>query len=123
MDTVDARGTKRTCQNDDCGSRFYDLNRNPIVCPICETVYALAHAPAGAVTPEETKAKEVKRRPNPDTDDKDKDTEDGELADIEADDAIPDDDDEDDTFLEDEEEDEGTVTTIIPGIAEDKEES
>jgi len=30
-------GTKRTCHN--CGSRFYDLNRNPIVCPVCETVF------------------------------------------------------------------------------------
>ena len=32
-----ARGTKRVCQN--CGSKFYDLNRDPITCPICETVY------------------------------------------------------------------------------------
>ena len=34
-----ARGTKRTCQNSDCGSRFYDLNRDPAECPICGTVY------------------------------------------------------------------------------------
>src|SRR5688572_13608220 len=32
-----ARGTKRVCPN--CGSKFYDLNRAPITCPICETVY------------------------------------------------------------------------------------
>ena len=32
-----ARGTKRVCQN--CGSKFYDLNRSPITCPICHTVY------------------------------------------------------------------------------------
>ena len=30
-------GTKRTCQ--DCAARFYDLQRNPIVCPKCETVF------------------------------------------------------------------------------------
>ena len=30
-------GTKRTCQN--CEARFYDLQRNPIVCPKCETVF------------------------------------------------------------------------------------
>ncbi len=30
-------GTKRTCQN--CGARFYDLHRSPIVCPICATVF------------------------------------------------------------------------------------
>jgi uncharacterized protein (TIGR02300 family) len=31
------RGTKRVCQS--CGSKFYDLNRDPIVCPICQAVY------------------------------------------------------------------------------------
>lgn len=29
-------GTKRTCQ--DCGVRFYDLRRDPAVCPACNTV-------------------------------------------------------------------------------------
>jgi uncharacterized protein (TIGR02300 family) len=32
-----ARGTKRVCQN--CGSKFYDLNRDPITCPICQSIY------------------------------------------------------------------------------------
>src|SRR5215470_3236129 len=32
-----AWGTKRQCPN--CGARFYDLNRDPIVCPKCQTVY------------------------------------------------------------------------------------
>ena len=41
-----ARGTKRTCQNGTCGSRFYDLGRSPIVCPICGSTYAIAHGPA-----------------------------------------------------------------------------
>src|SRR5262245_10149324 len=36
------RGTKRTCQNPECGSRFYDLNRQPITCPACGAVYELA---------------------------------------------------------------------------------
>ncbi|MGB0671459.1 MAG: TIGR02300 family protein, partial [Rhodospirillales bacterium] len=27
-------GTKRACQS--CGARFYDLGRNPIVCPKCD---------------------------------------------------------------------------------------
>jgi uncharacterized protein (TIGR02300 family) len=39
------RGTKRTCQNPECGSRFYDLNRDPITCPTCSTVYQIAVAP------------------------------------------------------------------------------
>ena len=33
MSTKAERGTKRTCQNPECGSRFYDLNRDPIICP------------------------------------------------------------------------------------------
>ncbi|ACK49588.1 conserved hypothetical protein [Methylocella silvestris BL2] len=30
-------GNKRQCQN--CGTRFFDLNKNPIVCPKCGTVF------------------------------------------------------------------------------------
>ncbi len=30
-------GTKRLCQA--CGTRFYDMMKNPIVCPKCEEVY------------------------------------------------------------------------------------
>ncbi|MBU2583529.1 MAG: TIGR02300 family protein [Alphaproteobacteria bacterium] len=118
MATADARGTKRTCQNDDCGARFYDLNRDPIVCPNCETAYVIAHARPGAVIVDDVKPKEAKRS-KPEVDGDEAVTEDGELADIETDDAIPDDDDDDsDTFLEDEEDEEGSVTDIIPGIAD-----
>ena len=38
-----ARGTKRVCPS--CGARFYDLNRSPITCPVCQAVYQLT-APA-----------------------------------------------------------------------------
>ncbi len=34
------RGTKRVCQS--CGSKFYDLNRDPITCPMCQSVYQVA---------------------------------------------------------------------------------
>jgi len=30
-------GTKRLCAG--CGAKFYDLNKTPIVCPKCETVF------------------------------------------------------------------------------------
>jgi uncharacterized protein (TIGR02300 family) len=30
-------GAKRTCHS--CGARFYDLCRDTIVCPVCDTVY------------------------------------------------------------------------------------
>jgi uncharacterized protein (TIGR02300 family) len=31
------RGTKRVCQS--CGGKFYDLNRDPAICPLCQSVY------------------------------------------------------------------------------------
>jgi uncharacterized protein (TIGR02300 family) len=34
-----ARGAKQTCVNEDCGRRFYDLQRSPVVCPYCGTPY------------------------------------------------------------------------------------
>jgi uncharacterized protein (TIGR02300 family) len=33
-------GTKRLCGN--CGAKFYDLSKDPIVCPKCHTVMVLA---------------------------------------------------------------------------------
>ncbi len=49
-------GVKRTCQN--CGARFYDLSRDPIVCPVCSTVYDVERLPrtrrGGGVVKEET---------------------------------------------------------------------
>ena len=38
-------GTKRLCAN--CGAKFYDLSKIPIVCPKCATVFQVA-APARA---------------------------------------------------------------------------
>ncbi|MBO0712763.1 MAG: TIGR02300 family protein, partial [Acetobacteraceae bacterium] len=35
-------GTKRLCAS--CGAKFYDLNKDPIVCPKCGTVYEVAVA-------------------------------------------------------------------------------
>jgi uncharacterized protein (TIGR02300 family) len=40
------RGTKRVCQS--CGSKFYDLNRDPITCPMCQSVYQMAATSARA---------------------------------------------------------------------------
>jgi uncharacterized protein (TIGR02300 family) len=38
-----ARGTKHVCPS--CGARFYDLNRTPIVCPACQSIYQAAPPP------------------------------------------------------------------------------
>ena len=36
----DEWGTKRACPK--CGIRFYDLNRDPIICPSCDATFDLA---------------------------------------------------------------------------------
>jgi uncharacterized protein (TIGR02300 family) len=48
-------GTKRLCPA--CGTKYYDLNRNPITCPHCGTIFepaagAKAMPPERAVAPE-----------------------------------------------------------------------
>ena len=53
-------GTKRLCGN--CGAKFYDLNKDPIVCPKCQTVMALA-AVAARSRPEPVAARAAKPEP------------------------------------------------------------
>src|SRR6187549_4069975 len=38
-----ALGTKRICTG--CEAKFYDLGKDPIVCPTCDTVYVAPKAP------------------------------------------------------------------------------
>jgi uncharacterized protein (TIGR02300 family) len=123
MSTKQARGTKRTCQNSGCGSRFYDLNHDPISCPVCGTNYVIASAPlmsdpvserivepnkefadTGALAPGD--APEVAAEELPEVD--------GAEEPVAAE--------EDETFLEEEEEDGGGVSDIIGGHGEDEEE-
>lgn len=53
-----ARGTKRVCPS--CGARFYDLNRSPITCPVCQAVYQLTVSRRGERGQSaETKAEET----------------------------------------------------------------
>ncbi|MDX2289226.1 MAG: TIGR02300 family protein [Hyphomicrobiaceae bacterium] len=114
MPTKDARGTKRTCQSNECGLRFYDLNRNPISCPNCGTIYEIAHAPAGAVIeaiePTRPKAKRAEYEP---VAEEAVPAEAEELASIETDEDLGEEA-ADETFLEDEEEG-GNVGEIIGG--------
>lgn len=39
MATKANRGTKRQCLNEECNAPFYDLNREPIACPVCGSVF------------------------------------------------------------------------------------
>jgi uncharacterized protein (TIGR02300 family) len=131
MSTKADRGTKRSCQNSQCGSRFYDLNRDPISCPICGSIYELAVSPvavaAAAPVPAAEKAarKPVKKPVYPVESVKPEDAPEAEaeeaLASIEGEEepaASAD----DETFLEEEEEDGADMTGIIGGPAAEPEE-
>lgn len=121
-----ARGVKRTCQSDECGARFYDLNRDPIICPICGSIYEIASNPAAAAAAAAAEAKAAARKAKkPDIADADSDdlpAVEGEeaLADIETEEPVTDA--EDETFLE-EEEDSGDVSGMIAGVEGGEEES
>lgn len=110
-----ARGTKRTCQNDDCASRFYDLNRDPIVCPICDTEYVIATAPPPAPEPEA--AKEEKKEKPAEAGAQGDDALDAadSIEDIEDSDDIDNDDDNDTFLATDDDQDETVVPEIIVG--------
>jgi hypothetical protein len=45
-----SKGFKRVCQN--CKNKFYDLNKDQIICPHCESVYTKS--------PEDSKNKKLK---------------------------------------------------------------
>ena len=42
-------GTKRHCPN--CGAKYYDLNRNPILCPRCGTPFEVPTGRGGRPSP------------------------------------------------------------------------
>ena len=132
MATKQARGMKRTCQSSECGARFYDLARHPIVCPVCGTVYELASAPLNlaAIAAEEKAARRARKAefvPEKVADVPDPAAE----TEAEVEETLPDIEDggeeiaaeEDETFLPVEEEEGGDVTNIIGGpVAEGEEE-
>ena len=131
-------GTKRLCAN--CGAKFYDLNKDPIHCPKCDTVYVVAPVvsrgrpePVAPVVPRPPAPVEEVAVPEP----AEVETVSLEEADAEAQgakkpatgepgveeeeveiDATLD----DDTFIEEQEEEDADVTDIIGGDIETEEE-
>ena len=112
------RGNKRTCQNPDCGERFYDLNRDPVTCPICNSVYAIALQPPPQAPTRPTPR--PLKRPAPITDEVKKQVpaaEDGEeLAALESEEETAPAE-EDDTFLEEVEEESSNMSGIVDAPA------
>lgn len=84
-------GKKRTCLS--CGAKFYDLAKDPIVCPKCETVLDLA----ALTRPTRSKPAPAPKAEKPAPTDDEIDLEADDDEDFEDDD----DDDEDDEMLED----------------------
>jgi uncharacterized protein (TIGR02300 family) len=128
-------GTKRLCGN--CGAKFYDLSKDPIVCPKCSTVFQVA-APAprarqeaarpAPVAAEETAAPEPMEAEFVSLEEADAESQggakapaaegaEGEEEDIELDESL-----DDAAFIEETEEGEDDVTDII-GDVEDEEET
>lgn len=100
-------GTKRTCQS--CAAHFYDLRKDPIVCPKCGVTYdpeAVLKSRRGRVV-----EKPVAAKPAPEE----------ELPDVEVEDA--DLGEEDDSIMEDTSElgeDDEDVSEVIEGVEDDQ---
>lgn len=125
------RGTKRTCQSTSCGSRFYDLNRDPIVCPICGSIYEIVMSAPGGAGDAAAGSERAARRPKK-TEFTPEPVAAGDVPEVEGDDALVDlesadediSTDDEETFLQNEEEDGGDVSGIIGGpVAEGEEET
>jgi len=117
--TKQDRGTKRTCQNSECGARFYDLSRSPIACPICGAAYVIGSSPAAIVivqpeekTPSKPKKKEFAEAEANEDETAKEDT----LDEVETDKTVAAD---DETVLEQEEEDGGDVSKILGKVEGD----
>jgi len=133
-------GTKRLCAG--CGAKFYDLNKDPITCPKCGTVYEVAVvAPRGRPDAAAAAAARAAAAPAPEPElpePQEAEFVSLEEADAEAEgakkptgDAVEDveieevegGEDDDSTFIEETEEEDTDVTEIIGGEIEDEEET
>jgi uncharacterized protein (TIGR02300 family) len=123
-------GTKRLCGN--CGAKFYDLGKDPIICPKCETVFEVAAVTRGrpeaarpAAAAEDAAAPETADAEFVSLEEADAEAQgaktgdgaEGDDEDIELDESL-----DDAAFIEEEEEGEEDVTDII-GDVEDEEET
>jgi uncharacterized protein (TIGR02300 family) len=121
-------GTKRLCGN--CGAKFYDLSKTPIVCPKCETVFVVAPVSSRA-KPEVARAAavaepEVVAPETPEAEFVSLEEADAETAGVKGAEGVGGDDIEiypdldQDAFIEEQEEGDADVTDIIGDV--DKEE-
>jgi uncharacterized protein (TIGR02300 family) len=125
-------GTKRLCAS--CGAKFYDLDKNPIVCPKCETVFhpvvstrarpEPARAVVAPLAPEAAEIPEAADVELVSLEEADAESEGGKKApaadgETEEDVEVA----EDDTFLETDEDGGDDVSDIVGGEREDEEDT
>jgi len=129
-------GTKRLCAS--CGAKFYDLNKDPIHCPKCGTIYEVApvvtrpRPDTTTVSPRTSPAEEVAVPEPQEVETVSLEEADAEAqgakkpatteAEIEDEDVEIDESLDDDTFIEEQEEEDADVTDIIGGDRENEEE-
>jgi uncharacterized protein (TIGR02300 family) len=109
-------GAKRQCHN--CGAKFFDLNRDPIVCPKCGAIFQGVAARAERAPAKEEDEEEETAQPAgvelvslDEAEPAEEKAVEPVLEDIDVEDEAP----ADDPFLEEEEEDEDDVTNLIDG--------
>ena len=130
-------GVKRQCES--CTGKFFDLNKDPITCPRCGTIFqvtvtaTVAARPAPA--PENDKEEDDVVEAGPETvslEEADEDNDDGKVAaevpddvgvDVDIDDDDDDDNNTDDTFLADDDDDNDDVSGLIDSDIKKEDES
>ena len=114
-------GAKRQCQS--CATKFYDLNKDPILCPKCGAVFHVAPLARAAARPADEEA-EVEKDEAEVVSLAEVEEGENKVAAIEIDDDVEIDAVEaDDTFLEEEEGEDDDVAGLIDGDIETDEET
>ena len=118
-------GSKHQCQN--CSTKFFDLNKDPIVCPKCGTVFQATPISARAASRAAPVADDDEVEADPSAElvpleeaDADEDKVVAAVVDDDADEI--EDEPADDTFLEEEEDGDDDVSDLIDGDIESDEE-
>jgi uncharacterized protein (TIGR02300 family) len=111
-------GAKRQCQS--CATKFYDLNKDPIVCPKCGTVYQIAAITRSTARVQEEEEPELEKEAveTVSLDEVEEGANAAESIDIEDEVELDDSDGDDETFLEEEEGEDDDVAGLIDGDIE-----
>jgi uncharacterized protein (TIGR02300 family) len=114
-------GAKRQCQS--CAAKFYDLNKDPIICPKCGAIFQVAALARAASREEDEEDNEIEKDAVDTVSLDEVEAEENAVETIDVDDDVEIDDDADDTFLEEDETEDDDVSGLIDGDIETDEES